>query len=315
MNKESELKVYDSQFTLNSASSGGSLAVVVGDSIVESCNFTSDTASEAGGCILLKAANGTVKQSHFSGCASKSGGAVTATKQATLLLQVIMIHKSYSSDKGGALYISYNSDLSVRNSVITDSRSKYGGGIYCSDRSQMYLDSVLIKSCSMSLSGCVYSQRCSVTMDNITITDVSSVPLSEDLSLQSLFYFYMYNDVGPAMEAWYSTIDIYNTMAQDDAVQFLRAVGSHVNLWNLNISGMSIDLRGCVAEFRHTLIIMQDGMCLFGPEHIPLKLKLSPSSINLKSVYITGPKNGIVCERLRDQMVVYGNVSGRSFHF
>ena len=65
---KSKLKIYNSQFTLNRASSGGSVAVAQGDSFIQSCNFNSDTASNAGGCIAFDAAIGTVTQSDFSDC-------------------------------------------------------------------------------------------------------------------------------------------------------------------------------------------------------------------------------------------------------
>ena len=146
---KSELNVYDSKFTLNTALSGGSMAVVMSKSLVESCEFASGNASLAGGCILCKASNGTVKQTQFSGCMSESGGVVAVIGDGILRLDAVKINESYSSDKGGAVHVSYNSDLSARNSTVTDSRSgKDGGGIYCSDRNRLYLESVLISSCS-----------------------------------------------------------------------------------------------------------------------------------------------------------------------
>ena len=242
---KSELKVYDSQFTMNTAWFGGSLVVVVAESLVESSVFASGNASLAGGCILFKVANGTVKQSHFSGCQSDTGGTVAVTEHATLLLETVMINKSYSSfEDGGAIYVFHKSNLVMTNSVIKGSRSEQdAGGIYCSDRSQMYLDSVLISSCSSPYYfGCVFSIRCSVTMNNITITEVSSYC---------------------AICASDSTINIYNTFAQINREVFLWADSpSHMSFWNFNMSGTSIHADSSVAEFRHTLFIRKDETCL-----------------------------------------------------
>ena len=280
---KSELNVYDSEFTMNTASSGGSMAVVMSKSLVESCEFASGNASEAGGCIALQAANGTVKQSQFSRCRSNSGGTVAVTDQSTLLLDVVTIKESHSTSDGGALHVSYNSDLSARNSTVTDSGSEYGGGIVCSGRSLLYLESVFISSCSSRsfYSGCVHNYRCNVTMDNITITDASDTY---------------------AICADASTINIYNTLAQNDTEKFLWGSFSHASFWNFNMSRKSIGLWDSVAEFRHTLFIRQDETCLIRDVY--------RSTINLKSVYVTGPKDGIVCEK--PDTVVHGNVSGRT---
>ena len=232
-----------------------------------------------------------MKQSQFSGCRSKSGGTVAVTDQATLLLDQVTINESHSSEKGGALSVSYNSDLSARNTTLTDSRSGYGGGLSCTARSRMYLDSVSISSCSSSgWPGCVATIWCNVTMDNITITDVSEAY---------------------AIQALRSIINIYNTLAQNDTEQFLSAYFSHVSFWNFNMSGTRITLDQSVAEFRHTLFIRQDETCLIESRD----LFDDRSTINLKSVYVTGPKNGIVCDALGDQpdTVVHGNVSGWTF--
>ena len=287
---KSELTVHDSLFTQNTASSGGSVAVVVGECLIESCEFVSNNASETGGCIAFDAANGTVKQSHFSGCQGKYGGTVVVTEESIMQIEAVTISKSHSTDNGGALQISYNSNLLVKNSVITDSRSDhYGGGIYCSDRSQMYLDSVLISSCSAGYgwSGCVRSYSCNVTMDNITITNVSRAR--------------------SAINASDSTINIYNTMTQSVSGWFLRDDSSHVSFWNFNMSGTSVVLKDSIAEFRHTLFTRQDETC-------PIR-RNSGSSIDLKSVYITGPKNRLVCDYWTHDPVLHGNVSGRALTF
>ena len=284
---KSEIKLFDSQFTMNTASSGGSVAVFIGDSFLQGCSFTSGNATEAGGCILLKAANGTVKQSYFSGCQSKSGGTIAVTEQAMLLLDAVAINESHSLGKGGALYVSYNSDLLMKNSVVVDSKSKDGGGIYCSDRSRMYLDAVLIRSCfSYFMSGCVHSSRCNVTMNNIIIPDV-------------LWYY--------AIFALVSTINIYNTLTGNDAERFLWAHSSHVSFWNFNMSGSHIYLKHSVVEFQHTLFIRQDEKC-------PIRDEIK-STINFKSVYVTGPTKRIVCKQSKgwSHTVMHGSVSGKTF--
>ena len=175
------------------------MAVVMAESLFEFCNFTTDSASETGGCILFNSTNGTVKKSHFSGCKGKSGGTLAVNERATLQLEAVTIDESSSTDHDGALYMSKKSDLLVRNSVITHLKS---GGIYCSERSRIYLDSVMISYCYSSfssLSGCVAFHSCNVIMDNITITGLlSEIVIAADDS----------------------TFNIYNTLAHDEGVLF-----------------------------------------------------------------------------------------------
>ena len=280
MTKKSELKLCNSKFTLNRASSGGSVAVVKGHSFIESCNFTSDTASNAGGCITFHAANGIMKQSELSECQSKSRGAVVVTEQGTLLLEAVTIKQSYSTRHGHILSVSYNSDLLMKKTVITDSRSgNISGGIYCSEKSQMHLDSVLMSSCYSHYHylGWVGTSSCNITMNNITMT-------------------------GASLLAHNSTINIYNTMVQNDEVQFLK---SHVSFWNVNISTTCIELDESVTEFRHTLLSTQDEMCSIRDEF--------RSTIKFKSLYITHPKKKAMCHWTRT--VVRGIVSGMIFNF
>ena len=63
---KSELRAFDSQFKLNVATHGGSIAVRISDSLIESCGFSSNTASLSGGCMSFEAANVTVQRSNLS---------------------------------------------------------------------------------------------------------------------------------------------------------------------------------------------------------------------------------------------------------
>ena len=68
------------------------------------------------------------------------------------------------------------------------------------------------------------------------------------------------------------------------------------------MSHVDIVVQESVVEFWHTLFIRQDERCAIRD--------LSGSTINLQYVYVTGPKNRIVCES--DGTVVHGNVSGKT---
>ena len=103
---KSKLKVFHSEFMMNRAKNGGSVAVFMGDSLIESCSFSSENASKDGGCIHLNAANVTVKQSNLSGCKSGSqGGSVYVFQHSTLLLETVMINNSYSTPAGDAIHV------------------------------------------------------------------------------------------------------------------------------------------------------------------------------------------------------------------
>ena len=284
---QSDLRVFDSEFMFNSAKNGGSVAVYMGDSLIESCSFTSGNASRDGGCIHLKAANVTMKQSNLSGCESNyQGGSVYVNQQTTLRLVTVVINDSYSGRFGGSIQVYFESVLFLINSTLIGRSSEKSRGIQCSTKSRVYLKSVLISSCSSSVKyGSVHSWKCNVTMDNITITDTEH-----------------------AISAHYSNINILNSLAQNSMVDLLRAKLSTVTFWNLNISGARIELDKSVAEFRHTVFMTPNTRC-------PIRDK-SGSNITLKSVYIphttnmTQSESGIVCKG--PATVVQGNMSGKT---
>ena len=285
----SKLKVINSQFTLNKAKEGGSIAVFGADSLIESCNLTSDTASLDGGCISLYAANMTVKHSHFSGCRSQDArwtGSSIAITESTIRLDTVTINDPHGTEYGSTLHVSANSDLLVKDSVLTGCRIPGARAITCYESSRVYLDSVLISNYSNAYFGCVHSQGCNLTMDNITFTHA---------------------DYG--IVAYQSTVSAYNTVTLNDMKRFLLAdEASHVTFWAFNMSGTHIELWESVAEFRHTLFIRQNKTCLIeGCEN---------STIKLKSVYVTGSTDGLVCGKYGGEVdqstVVQGNVSGRN---
>ena len=282
---KSELKVYNTQFTQNAAKEGGSIAVFAADSFIESCNSTSDTASLYGGCISLKVANMTVKHSHFSGCRSQDGRSIIIT-QSTLRLETVTINDSYVTKYGSALRVSANSDLLVKDSVLTGSHFPYAGAIECFESDRVYLDSMLISNYSNAYFGCVWSERCNLTIDNITFTHTDY-----------------------AISTYKSTVNIFNTVTLNVMKQFLDAWYSHVTFWAFNMRGTHIELLESFAEFRHTLFTRQNETCMIKD--------WEDSTIKLSSVYVAGPTDGLVCEwdsRWVDKStVVQGNVSGRTY--
>ena len=281
----SKLKVINSQFTLNKAKEGGSIAVFGGDSLIERCNLTSNTASLDGGCISLYAANMTVKHSHFSGCRSQDGNSIIIT-ESTLRLEAVTINDPHGTKYASTLYVSVNSDLLVKDSVLTGCRIPNAIAIDCYESSRVYLDSVLISNYSNAYLGCVYNYRCNLTIDNITFT---------------------HTDNGIA--AYQSTVSAYNTVTLNDMNRFLLAgEASHVTFWAFNMSGTHIELGESVAEFRHTLFTRQDETCMIE--------EWGDSTIKLRSVYVAGPTDRLVCGlnggEVDESTVVQGNVSGRN---
>ena len=292
---KSKLRVFDSEFEQNRATNGGSLGVHVSDCVIESSDFTSDNASHYGGCVSMIAANVTITRSNLSGCESKVGGSVSI-QHSTLKLEEVTISNSSTTgsihfdslyyDHGGALYVGDNSDLFLKDSILTGCHSDMSaGGIYCSG-SRVYMESLLVSSCSSRSSltvGCVFSYRCTSTMDNVTFVDTHD-----------------------AIYAAGSTINIYNSFVQNDVHYFFEGSSSHITFWNLKISGPRINLFDSVTEFRHTTFVNVDHGCLVEGWF--------RSSIELKSVYLIGPSNmsqsedRIVCKRYR--VKVHGNVSG-----
>ena len=288
----SKLKVINSQFTLNTANEGGSIAVFGGDSLIESCNLTSEAASLDGGCISLYAADMTVKHSHFSGCRSQgarwTGSSIDIT-ESTLRLEAVTINDSHGTEYRSALRVHSNSDLLVKDSVLTGCRIPRAEAIRCCESSRLYLDSVLISNYSAGHIGCVDSDRCNLTMDNITFTHTDDAILAGE-----------------------STVNIYNTVIRNDMKRFLDALISNVTFWAFTMSGTRIELWNSVAEFRHTLFTRQDETCM-----IQDFIYYGRSTIKLKSVYVAGPTDRLVCRldggEVDESTVVQGNVSGTNF--
>ena len=289
---KSELRVFDSEFMMNRAKNGGSVAGYMGDSLIESCSFITENAYKDGGCIHLNAANVTVKQSNLSGCKSgRWGGSVYVFQHSTLRLETVMINNSYSTQASDAIYVASESELFMTDSVLTDSSYELSGRIWCMVNSRMYLDSVSISYCpSSSVHGCVSTRSCNFTMNNITITNTDH-----------------------AITGLYSTMNVYNTFALNETVQFLYTRSSDVTVWNLNISGTRIKLHKSVAEFRHTMFVIQDEICPI--EDVDL-YNAYGSKITFKSVYLPHTANmsqsesRIVCKL--PETVVHGNASGKT---
>ena len=211
----SELEIFDSEFTLNAADNGGSVAAYMSDSLIESCSFTSSNASEDGGCIYLKVANVTMKQSNLSGCESTyQGVSMYLIQHSTLQLENVRINESYSREVCGAFCVLLNSELFVLDSAISG-RSPNIGGIGCYITSHVHLESVALISCSSSIYyGCVYISKCNVTMDNITFMETDYAITVRNSTV----------------------INIFNSLALNDTTIFLTADSSHVTFWNMNIS-------------------------------------------------------------------------------
>ena len=275
---KSELRVFYSKFTLNRAKRAGPIFVYMSDSLLEFCSFTSSKALEDGGCIHLKTANVTIKHSNLSRCRSQSHGiSVYIFQQSTLRLENVII-------SGGLIVASLKSELFMTDSVLTGVSSDVFGGITCYRTSRVYLESVLITSCSLFKTyGCLSSYKCNVTLDYITIMDKDH-----------------------AISAYHSNISIFNSLALNDTVDFLRAESSSVTLWNMNISGIVLD--ESVADFRHTFFVTLD-------THCPITDK-SRSMITLRTVYVVHAANtsksesGVVCKG--PGTVIHGNTSGKN---
>ena len=282
---KSELRVSHSEFVQNTATNGGSLGVYLGHCVIVSSNFTYNNASNYGGCVSLIAANVTIKRSKLSGCKGKIGGSVSIRQQSSLQLEEVTISNSYAP-ADGALRVDDNSDLFLKDSMMTGCHSDVSsGGILCSDKSRVYLESVLIRFCSSSVdNGCVYGFRCNVTMDNITFTDTDS-----------------------AITVFTSTTSIFNSLVLNDITHYLWTYSSHVAFGNCNISDTSIQLYHSVTEFRHILFVNLDNGCPIEDD--------DKSNIMLESVDsiaptdITQSESTIVCKG--PGTVVEGNTSGK----
>ena len=95
------------------------------------------------------------------------------------------------------LYVSDNSDLWMKDSVLTGCHFPGANAIKCSESSSVYW---LISNYT-AWAGCVSSSRCTLTMDNITFTDTDYAIYAEE-----------------------STVNIYNTVTLNDMELFLRAL-------------------------------------------------------------------------------------------
>ena len=213
-------------------------------------------------------------------------GRSIAITESNLRLEAVTINDSYGAEYGSTLHVQANSDLLVKDSILTGCLIPRAEAIKCYESSRMYLDSVLISNYSNIWLGCVESIRCNLTINYITFTHT-------DL----------------AIFAGESTVNIYNTVTLNDMEQFLYALSSHVTFWAFNMSGTYILLIDSVTEFRHTIFTRQDETCMMEARR--------KNTIKLKSVYVADPTDGLVCGWnggvVDKSTVVQGNVPGTNF--
>ena len=208
----------------------------------------------------------------------------------TTQLETVTIKNS--TGRHGVLYISGNSDLFMRGSVISGSGFDLCTAIYCFETSRIRMESVLVSSFSaFPFRGSVYSFRCSLIADNVTFRNTTH-----------------------AVAAYNSTINFFNSFSHNNTGYFLSAESSNVTFWNFKLTakssylGNSIVLRKSFAEFRHTLLVTEDETC-------PLKDRQG-STIKLRSLYFIGStsinqsESRVVCKAL--DTVVQGSPSGKT---
>ena len=284
---KSESKVSHSRFRMNRASSGGSVAIHKGDSLIESCQFTSDNASLSGGSISLNLGNVTIVQTGLFQCVSRRGGCVSLFRHSRLILDSVTINDSHSLGNGAALHVSLHSDLLMKDSQITSCSSKgSAGALDCSDTSRINMESGLISSCSSNFtSPTVRSEKCTLTIDKCSFEGVNNTISAKE-----------------------SNIDIYNTFALNDTGNFLLMLrSSNFTSWNLKLGYANIDVHNSAAQFRHSVIQDENCTITFGEK----------STIILKSLYVSGQGNMsqsgeyMLCGR--PESVVHGEISGRTF--
>ncbi len=130
------------EFISNSAASGGAISVERKSILnINETTFDANSATgEAGAIYIITESTVGIKNSTISGGNATSHGGAISIRSATLEIDSSVIENNHSEKNGGAIYISYSSDIdrnskvTINNSTLKGNSADNGGAIYATRR-------------------------------------------------------------------------------------------------------------------------------------------------------------------------------------
>ena len=160
-------------FTSNrAANNGGSLLLHHSRTVIGHSTFKNDTAEYgSGGSIAVENdGNGTVSNSFFHECQSRTGGCIAVNLESTMTVKDSKITQSSSLSNGGAVTVKHHSFLIANNLTVIDSRSIYGGGLSIEEASEAFLHNAhYVNNAASEKGGAISCKQSKVTLDTLLI--------------------------------------------------------------------------------------------------------------------------------------------------
>ena len=167
-----EIIVSHSYFIKNVADdSGASIVIETCNASIVSCIFQSESVSVGlgGSLCILDGSSVTVTNSQFANCEAHTGGSISVINQSNLKIEYTIILESLGNESAGALHVGYRSSLTAVGLSIQNSKSKFGGGIYCTEGDYITASNSDLSS-NMAFSshgGGLYLSDCKAILDGI----------------------------------------------------------------------------------------------------------------------------------------------------
>ena len=170
------IKISNSHFIKNVAyDSGASIVIEISIASIVSCVFQSESVSICfiGSLCVLDHTSVTVTNSQFSNCTAHEGGSTSIIHQSRLDINASDILNFSGCEGAGALYVGHMSTLNATNISVQSSKSKYGGGIYCTEESSITAlgSNFTFNTASATHGGALYLDNCVVHLTNTSFYD------------------------------------------------------------------------------------------------------------------------------------------------
>eukprot|EP01084_Bolivina_argentea_P174309 301954_1 len=130
----SSLEIISSEFLKNKATDyGGTVYVSGGQCIIDSCEFSNNTAETKGGCLLLEKETFTILyDTTFTNCFADGNGGALYGSDVDIIMEGVLF-KSCTASNGGAIYLSSCTVTNNTNISFNENNAGYGGGAVMTD--------------------------------------------------------------------------------------------------------------------------------------------------------------------------------------
>ena len=165
-----EIMISYSKFIKNVADdSGASIVIETCNASIVACIFQSESVSFGfgGSLCVLDGSDVTVTNSQFVNCTAHTGGSISVINVSNLKIEDSVILESMGNENAGALHVGHRSSLTAVGLSIQSSKSKFGGGIYCTEGGHITAHNCNFTSniASSTHGGALYLSDCKAILD------------------------------------------------------------------------------------------------------------------------------------------------------